>query len=453
MPVTIPQTSAELEEIIADDTQREEIFGDPETLKQFLTNYAKAQNKSGELAKQIAEQAAEESAALVTNWLKENGVGERPDMSELVDGVANRIVRKQRTTENVLYNPEAPGAALDGKFVNLADFMKTIWHGNKSQAADEARHEILNTYSEAVPSDGGFLVPEEFRANLLRIAHENAVVRPRATVVPMGSKTVKFPAVDETSRASSLFGGIVTYWTEEEGTLTASSAKFQSIELEALKLTAYSLASNELIADSAISFEAFINTAFPEAINFEEDYQFLRGNGAGTPLGVFNSNAVIAVSKQSGQAATTIVWENLVNMYARMLPSSLNRAVWVASIDTFPELATMALSVGTGGSAIWLNNGVSGPPMTILGRPLILTEKAQTLGTQGDISFIDFGFYLIGDRQAMSARSSEHVAFTTDQTAFRIISRVDGRPWLSSAVTPKNSGSTLSPFVQLETRS
>jgi len=122
------------------------------------------------------------------------------------------------------------------------------------------------------------------------------------------------------------------------------------------------------------------------------------------------------------------VWENIVKMFARMLPSSLGRAVWVASIDTFPELATMALSVGTGGSAIWLNNGAQGPPMTILGRPVMFTEKATgLLGAQGDISFVDFGFYLIGDRQVMSAMSSPHFKFQNDQTAYRIIERVDGR--------------------------
>ena len=112
----------------------------------------------------------------------------------------------------------------------------------------------------------------------------------------------------------------------------------------------------------------------------------------------------------------------------------------------------MALSVGTGGSAIWLNNGAEGPPMTILGRPVIFTEKAPVLGDAGDINFVDFGFYLIGDRQTMSARSSEDFKFQTDETAYRIIERLDGRPWLNSAITPKNAGDTLSPFVKIAAR-
>jgi HK97 family phage major capsid protein len=224
------------------------------------------------------------------------------------------------------------------------------------------------------------------------------------------------------------------------------------VVLDAKKLTAYTEAPNELISDSLVSFQALIDQIFPEALGFYEDDAFLNGSGVGEPLGVLNGTAAVSVTKETGQAADTIVWENVIKMYARMLPQSLGRAVWVASIDTFPELATMALSVGTGGGPVWLNNGVEGPPMTILGRPVIFTEKVPVLGDAGDINLIDFGFYLIGDRQVMSAQSSEHYKFGNDMTAYRIIERVDGRPWLSSAITPKNGGATLSPFVKIAAR-
>jgi HK97 family phage major capsid protein len=266
---------------------------------------------------------------------------------------------------------------------------------------------------------------------------------------------VPFPAIDATSNVSSVYGGVVGYWTEEGAALTASQAAFSRIVLDAKKLTAYTEVPNELISDSAVSFQAFLDQIFPEALSFYEDIAFLKGSGVGEPLGALDANntATISVAKETGQVADTIVWENIVKMYSRMLPSSLDRAVWVCSIDTFPELATMALSVGTGGSAIWLNNGVQGPPMTILGRPVIFTEKAPgVLGDLGDISFVDFGFYLIGDRQVMSAMSSPHFKFQNDQTAYRIIERVDGRPWLQSSVTPQNNGPALSPFVQLAER-
>jgi len=264
---------------------------------------------------------------------------------------------------------------------------------------------------------------------------------------------VPFPAIDSTSNVTSVFGGITAFWTEEGATLTGKQPVFRRLVLDAKKLTVYTDVPNELIADSLISFDAFINDLFPEALAFYEDVAFFTGGGVGEPLGFLSNSATIAVTKESGQAANTIVWENIIKMYARMLPSSLNRAVWVVSPNTFPELATMALSVGTGGAPVMQTNGAVTPSQTILGRPVIVSEKAKTLGTAGDVNFVDFGFYLIGDRQVMSARSSEHFKFQSDQTSFRIIERLDGRPWLNSAITPQNNSDTLSPFVELQTRS
>jgi HK97 family phage major capsid protein len=270
----------------------------------------------------------------------------------------------------------------------------------------------------------------------------------------MESLTVPYPTIDSTSNASSVHGGVVGYWTEEGGALTDSSPKFGRIVLQAKKLTAYSEVPNELFTDSLISLQAFMDEVYPEAISWFEDTAFVSGSGVGEPIGFLNANAAVTISKEVGQPADTIVWENLTKMYARMLPSSINRAVWVAHIDTFPELATMALSVGTGGSAVWIGNGngAGAPPMTILGRPVLFTEKVNTVGDAGDINFVDFGYYLIGDRQVMQAETSAHYKFGNDKTAVRLIERVDGRPWIQSAITPQHGSNTLSPFVKIEAR-
>jgi HK97 family phage major capsid protein len=308
-----------------------------------------------------------------------------------------------------------------------------------------------------VPSDGGFLVPETLRAELLRVSLESSIVRSRARVIPMDTLRVHFPMIDMSSNVSSVFGGMVAYWTEEAAALVQSQAKFGKIMLEAWKLTGLAKVSNELIADSLISFTALIEQLWPQALAWFEDIAFIRGTGVGEPLGFLdggsgNNPASVSVAKETGQAADTILWENIINMYSRMLPSSLNNAVWIIAPNVFPQLATMALSVGTGGSAVWLPNGVSGPPATLLGRPVIISEKLNTLGDRGDIAFVDLSYYLIGDRQAMSTMASEHSDFANDLTAFRIIQRVTGRPWIQTAITPQYNGATLSPFVELDAR-
>lgn len=447
---TIPTTADELEAML-DDGRVADLFegGKPKPqFGEFVRNYAKAvRDKDASILDQVREQTQQ----ILGEWLRENPTAKGVKRVNLNPEDAPTPAR------NTLYNKRAPGAKVDELgFDGPEDYLRAIWYRNSRPEALAIKDKLLsiqNTFGSTVPADGGFLIPETLRSELLRVALETAIVRPRARVIPMETLRVPFPTIDSTSNASSVHGGLIGYWTEEAGALTQSSAKFGRVVLDAKKLTGYAEIPNELFQDSILSFQAFLGQVFPEAISWFEDTAFFSGTGVGEPLGFLNADAAVSVSKESGQAAATIVWENVVKMYARMLPSSLGRAVWIVNNDAFPELATMALSVGTGGSAIWLNNGAQGPPMTILGRPVIFTEKAQTVGTVGDINFVDLGYYLIGDRQTMAAETSPHYKFANDQTAFRIIERVDGRPWIQSAITPQKGSNTLSPFVKLATRS
>jgi HK97 family phage major capsid protein len=429
------------------DMLNKKTFGD--WLKGYV-NTKTSESGGAELETLVKEQAQK----VLIDMMKDNGVTNVQRLNLSPDKGFHGTQAKR----NKLYNVKAPGALIDKDYEDSAGFFQTIWHHNNTlpdadqmKAKQQDWNKLRNSFGSTVPADGGFLIPETLRSELLSVALETAIVRPRARIIPMDSLRVPIPMVDSSSNASSIFGGIVAYWTEEGASLTETQASFGRVVLEAKKLTAYSEAPNELVAD-APAFGAFLDQILPEAIAWYEDLAFLTGSGVGEPLGIFNGTAAVTVPKEVGQAAATIVWENIVKMFSRMLPASLGRAVWIAGIDTFPELATMALNVGTGGSAIWLNNGVEGPPMTILGRPVIFTEKSPLLGAAGDISFVDFGYYLIGDRQVMQASSSPHFKFASDKTAYRIIERVDGRPWLETAITPKNTGPTLSPIVKLGAR-
>lgn len=447
--MTIPDTPAGIEELIGDSERMQAVFQDKGKFGEVITKYARLVLDKDQ---SIATQAREQVQQVLAEWKREEGVTvNRPNQDPL-----SLVGPSAKATKGGTYNPRAMGAKIDSEFENSADYFRTIWHNVQKDASVQGKlGRIRNAFSSTVPSEGGFLIPETLRSEMLRIGLESSVVRQRARVIPMESLRVPFPAIDSTTNATSVYGGVVGYWTEEAAALTESAASFGRVVLDAKKLTAYTTVPNELVSDSAMSFQAFIDQIFPEALAFYEDIAFLKGTGAGEPLGALSANntAIISVAKETGQTADTIVWQNVVKMFARMLPSSINRAVWLVSPDTFPELATMSLNVGTGGSAIWLNNGAAGPPMTILGRPVIITEKAPgLLGDLGDINFVDFGFYLIGDRQVMSAMSSPHYQFNQDKTAYRIIERVDGQPWIQTPITPQNSGATLSPFVQLAAR-
>lgn len=459
MATADPQAPTELEDALGSGDLVNKFFNADGTAKpefgEFLDAYAtKAMDKA------IVKQVDEGTQQVLGNYLRSHGV----DLERLNLAGTSPLTAPRNRGRRRLYNQHAVGRKADGMFAEAGDlgiceFFQAVWdkapsklsHRSDLLAKRAQLDKIKNDYSSVVPADGGFLVPEEFRTEIMALSLESALVRPRARVIPMSSLKLGIPAVDATSNVSSVFGGVVFYWTAEGAELVESEAKFKMVTLEANKLTGRADVPNELLMD-APAFAAFFDQMIPPAHAWFEDLAFLNGNGAGEPRGARNASSMITQAKESLQPADTIVWQNIVKMYSRMLPASLQSAVWVVSPDTFPELATMALSVGTGGSAIWLNNGQEGPPARILGRPVEISEKVPSLGNAGDVNFFDFGYYLVGDRQIMQVDSSAHAKFVNDMTVFRIISRSDGREWLETAVTPNNGGPTLSPFIQLAER-
>ncbi len=471
-----PTDSAGLMELLADEKRLTEYFSPTAVAggktKELFDAYAKDYIKKNP---DTVDDVRDQVQSVLFDLLRNNGSKRGPklgvDMAGggpqlTVDGTA--MVSRGRGT---VYNKTAPGAQLErafkptDRFNSMGEYCKAIFELRlPSTRAD--RDEIIrkldnvrtfqNSFSSEEPGAGGFLIPEIMRSELLQLALEDSIVRRRATVIPMSTLRVPIPTVDDTSHVSSLFGGVTFYWTEEAAALTESNATFGKVVLDAKKLTGFFKVPAELL-DDAPAFGAWFDTRIPAGFAWAEDVAFMTETGDGTPLGFISCPASVSVAAESGQTTGTIVWENIVNMYSRMLPTSLNTAVWICAHDTFPQLATMALSVGTGGGPVWIGGwsqpGSEMPPMTILGRPVIFTEKVPKLGTTGDINFVDLSYYLIGDRQQVRVDSSEHFLFQNNQVAYRLISRVDGRPWLQSALTPhNNSTSTLTSFVQLATR-
>lgn len=346
-------------------------------------------------------------------------------------------------------------------FKHLGDFCLAV----RKMALGDRDERLIKAASgmnEGIDSDGGFTVPDEFRAQLLQHMWDYSVLASRATQLPMASNSVTVPYLEESSRADgSRQGGVLGYWTEEAGAPTASKAATGQLHMKLKKVMALLYATDELLEDSAISMEPLINRLAGNELAFQIDDKVMNGSGSGVPLGVLNSPCLISVAKESGQVADTIVWENIIKMWARMPTRSRANAVWYISQDTEPQLMTMAQVIGTGGVPVYLPaSGAAGSPYgTLMGRPVIPTEFNPAVGDKGDIVLADMSQYLLGQKSSgIKSASSIHVKFTTEETAFRFSLRVDGQPWWKSAITPFSpSGTTtktatISPFVTLAAR-
>jgi HK97 family phage major capsid protein len=230
-------------------------------------------------------------------------------------------------------------------------------------------------------------------------------------------------------------------------TLT-SLPKWKALKFGGHKLISLSIVTNELMADVTM-LGSHLKKAFAAEFGFLIDQAIVSGTGAGVPLGILNSAALIKVAKQSGQAAGTILAENVRDMWARMPLASRRNAVWLVSEDAMSQLDSPDASGFTG---IFQPSGVASSAVPLLkGRPVLEIEQASALGTVGDIILVDPTQYITVSNK-LRADFSVDFQFNNDQSVFRFTWRIDGKPASSSPITPFNGTVTRSPFVALAAR-
>ena len=346
-------------------------------------------------------------------------------------------------------------------FASLGHFLMEV---RNAENPNIDTHPALITESRAaaganvgVASDGGFLMGTEYTQGLLTRAYESGEVLSRCTKIEMsqGIGEVIINGIDENSRVNgSRWGGVRAYWAAEAATVEATKAKFAQIKLKPEKLMAFYYATDESLEDTVL-LNSIIDIVVPEEIAFKQEEACIEGTGVGQNLGVIKSDATVVVAKRANQPANTIVYENILDMWARMIASSRKNAVWFINQDIETELNAMALVVGTGGVPVYLPaGGLSEKPYaTLMGRPVIPIEHCKTLGTKGDIILSDMSQYILLQKGGIKKDVSIHVKFLTAEQCFRFIIRTNGRPIWDSALTPKNGTKTLSPWVVLANRS
>lgn len=303
---------------------------------------------------------------------------------------------------------------------------------------------------EGTPSAGGFSVPEPLSAKWLDESLPDEIVRPRCQVWPMTSASLKVPGFDGNDQSTgTYFGGFSMEFLAEEGAGTPQTGKLRLIELSAKKAGIFCNASSEVIEDG-LGFEAQLQMAIKKSLSLGMDYYLLRGVGGAQPLGVLTSPGVISVAKESGQKADTIDYLNLTKMFSRMYAEGQQRAIFIANPSTIPQLLTLTLAIGVGGSQIPVMTESNGQ-FKILGRPVVFSPNMPTLGDENDIVFVDLSAYAMGLRRDLRIEKSTIPGWTTDVVSYRVLVRFDGQGTWSKVLTPRN-GATQSWCVGLAER-
>jgi len=374
----------------------------------------------------------------------------------IIDRLAKPAERKIKPKDTTTYEVGDDNRSKD-KFNSLGEQLAAVMNaGMRSGSVDPRLFNAASGLNETTPSDGGFLVQTEYSDGILKNVWDSGVILPKISKITLsGNKNgMELNGLDETSRVNgSRAGGIAVYTVAEAAAATASKPTFRKINLKLNKLMGLCYATDELLEDTNALAQT-IQEGFRDEFDFKITDQIINGSGAGEALGILNSGCVVSVSKETGQSADTIVFENINNMWSRLMAKSRPNAVWVINQDCEPQLNQMSIAVGTGGVPVYMPAGGASvsPYGTLFGRPVVPIEQCQTVGTTGDIMLCDFSQYKAIDKGGLRGDVSIHVQFLVDEQVFRFVYRFDGQPLLGSAITPFKGTNTLSHFIKLDSR-
>ena len=295
---------------------------------------------------------------------------------------------------------------------------------------------------------GGFAITATRLPGILSIGFEGDPTTGLTQSIPMASPTVELLARTDKTHTTSVSGGFTVARKAETAAAAASRGEMELVTLKAASVFGLAYATEEILADSPVSFVAIIETGLREQFGAYMLNEKLRGLGGNQYTGIISAACTVSVAAEANQAADTIKADNVIKMAAQCW--GYGSAVWLANHDTRHQLMTMFVSAGTGGQLLYVPG--SGFPDTLLGRPIYYTEYASKLGDVGDLILANFSQYLEGLYQPLQGAESMHVRFLNHERAFKFWLRNAGAPWWRSALTPAKSSVTLSPFVTLAAR-
>ncbi len=196
--------------------------------------------------------------------------------------------------------------------------------------------------------------------------------------VEITGNTMAFPK-DETTPWGT--NGIRAYWQGEANPAGATKPVLGLSTLRLKKLMALVPVTDELLDDTN-ALSTYLPDKIATSIRWKTNESILFGAGTGLPVGCMTNATTVTVAKESGQAAQTLLAQNLAKMISRLPPGSFGKAVWIVNNDVLPALFTLMLG----------NYPITCPRDYPLGasrsRPTALCLAARCLSPSTPIAFL-----------------------------------------------------------------
>lgn len=296
---------------------------------------------------------------------------------------------------------------------------------------------------------GGYIVPEDWADDFIRLLRAKAVIRKIARIYPMAGDTLHLPKQTGTANAD---------WVGENTDLTTSMTDqtFNEVVFTAKKLRAFSVSGNELLGDSTYQAEKIIREDLQDAIALAEDLTFLTATASSSkPGGIYTlmtTGNKFAGSGTSNALASDDIYKllNKVQKGNARLDCFITNADGIQVIQTLKDTTGNYIFSEAGGynapqQVVEVPYGedpedYNAPVGKLLGRDVYIENQipstvtiatnAPTTLTGGTATLLFGGQknkLLIGQRAQLEIAASNVAgdSFKNDQTYFRAILRED----------------------------
>lgn len=295
---------------------------------------------------------------------------------------------------------------------------------------------VQKALSEGTTTAGGFLVPEEFRLAVIRVAEEYGLIRRLANVFPTGLDTINLAASNAENTVA---------WISENSIITETTASFTSPTIAIKKLAGITAMSKELFNDEKANLLSFISGVFGEDIAKKEDQAGLIGDGTstyGSQTGLLNVSGINALAAPSG---ATSYFDFTADDYldtifqSAMTGGSRSGGAFVMHPIVFSKLRKVKTS-GSGEYVVQMPTAPGVPP-SIWGYPIEVSEVMPSTDAAATkfVGFANFRRHCyFADRQSMEltigteGTVGSNNLFEKDMLALRVVNRV-GLVWVLGA--------------------
>ena len=343
------------------------------------------------------------------------------------------IDARSEVAKGKTYQAPMWGRKKSQRFVEWAIAIKQNDHASIQKAFGD------NPYTETTTA-GGYLVPQEFRPELIRLTYLQSLALQFARIIPMTSDKLTVPTV--ASGYSASWGPINTQ-------ITDSKVTFGQVDLTAEKMVGLSLVPNELLSDSALPVATILANEFAEAFAKKIDEEYFDGDATDTANHEFDgwlyASSVEEVKPSAGDdtptAAELITEDNLLSMVGKLDDRELAGARWFMHPTAWNTVR--GLEDGASSKIVRLNEAYG---YDLLGFPVNRSNQMPSVSSlSNDQSYIAFGnpsHIIIGDRMQFTVAANEGERFSYDQTVFRATQRMALAVAIPSALVKLSAPST-----------